>query len=262
VLGTLLGSTAIAGFFLARSSSLSPTPLLPPGSSGVIALDVSGSVEGATLDRIYASLSQLANSDGRFGMVVFSSRAYEALPPDTPARELKPLTRFFHPVSRKSLVPGKPPPVVPFTAFYPANPWQIGFDTGTEISKGLELSRDVVVGDSQARREVWLISDLADDPHDFGQLAKVAKTYIQLGIALNIVALNPKKSDLRRFEKFLGPNGTVIQPKPSSKVRLARARRFPTWFIVDCAILALLLAGNELWNSPLRWGFPERAPAR
>ena len=77
-LAAALAGAAVAAFLLARSSGLTPVPLLPPGSSGIIVLDLSASVENATLDRMYAGLRQLAATDDRFGLVVFSGRAYEA----------------------------------------------------------------------------------------------------------------------------------------------------------------------------------------
>lgn len=251
-LAAALATTAVLAFFAARSSSLTPTPLLPPGSSGIIALDASGSVEGATLDRVYTGLSQLANSSDRFGMVVFSARAYEALPPNTPARELKPLARFFRPIGRTS--PGGPAAAALAREIYPANPWQAGFDTGTEISQGLQLARSIVLAQRSTRRSVWLISDLADDSRDYGNVARVATSYVNDGIALNVIALNPSKEDKRFFDRLLGPRGTLITVKPSTSVRLRSTHPFPVWIVVAAAILALLLAANELWSSPLRWG--------
>lgn len=246
-----LVTAAVAAFFAARSTSLRPTPLLPRGSSGIIALDASGSVEGATLDRVYTGLSQLASSDDRFGMVVFSARAYEALPANTPARELKPLARFFRPIGRTN--PGGPAAAALAREIYPANPWQAGFDTGTEISQGLQLAKSIVLA-QRTRREVWLISDLADDERDYGNVARVATSYVNQGITLNVIALNPSKPDKRFFDRLLGPSGTLITVKPSRQVRLRNGHAFPLWIVVVAGIMAILLAANELWSSPLRWG--------
>jgi len=245
--------SAVLSFFVARSTDLAPTPLLPPGSSGIIVLDVSGSVEGSTLDRAYAGLSQLAASDDRFGMVVFASRAYEALPPNTPARELKPVAQFYHPLNRASIAPGRASLVTPVSAFYPANPWQVGFDTGTEISQGLQLAKSVILANNMTRRSVWLISDLADDPHDFANVARVATEYINFGITLNVIALNPTKSDARFFERFLGPSGTLVRAKPSTEVRIKSEYGFPIGIAAVAMVIALLLAANELWSSPIEW---------
>ena len=58
-------------------------------------LDVSASISADTYSRIGATLSSLARSGGRYGLVVFSDQAYEALPPGTPASDLRPLVRYF-----------------------------------------------------------------------------------------------------------------------------------------------------------------------
>jgi len=46
----LLGA-AVAAFFFARTTNSKATPLLPPGSSGVVVLDQYTSVEHGTQDR-------------------------------------------------------------------------------------------------------------------------------------------------------------------------------------------------------------------
>ena len=46
--------------------------LLPPGSTAIVALDLSASVSQDTYSRIGATLSDLAASNGRYGVVVFS----------------------------------------------------------------------------------------------------------------------------------------------------------------------------------------------
>lgn len=248
-------ATAVAAFFAARARNLTPTPLLPPGSRGIIVLDLSSSVEHGTLDRMYAGLTQLGATNDRFGVVVFSSRAYEALPPNTPARELTPLARFFHELPEGS-VPFAPggPKIIPAAGLYPTNPWATGFSGGTEISTGLALARRLVVTNAVTRPSVWLMSDLADDPPDRGAVVRVARSYIDLGITLHVVALNPLKADERFFESLLGPRGTLIEAKPSTQVRLADKHAFPFWLAGAAVALSLLLAANELWSTPLTWG--------
>jgi len=253
-LAAALAAVAVAAFFFARARNLTPTPLLPPGSSGIIVLDLSSSVEHGTLDRMYAGLSQLGATNDRFGVVVFSGHAYEALPPNTPARELAPLARFFRelPKSRVHFANGAPP-VIPPGGLYPPNPWANGFSGGTEISTGLALARKLVLGSKTTRPAVWLMSDLADDPPDRRNVVRVAKSYIDLGIALHVVALEPRRSDLRFFERLLGPRGTLIQAKPSAQVRLGHSYAFPVALVISAVVLALLLALNELRGTMLSW---------
>jgi hypothetical protein len=255
VLAVALAGTAIAAFFVARAPSLTPTPLLPPGSSGIIVLDMSSSVEHGTLDRMYAGLTQLGATNDRFGVVVFSARAYEALPPNTPAGELAPFARFFHELPKGSVhfAPGGPR-VVPPQGLYATNPWSNGFSGGTEISTGLALARKIILASVVTRPSVWLMSDLADDPPDRPAVVRVARSFIDHGIALHVVGLDPSKTDERFFERLLGPRGTLIQAKPSTHVRLTNKHGFPIGLAVAAVVLCLLLAANERWSTPLSWG--------
>lgn len=268
--------TAVAAFLVARASDLSPTPLLPPGSTGIIVLDLSISVENSTLDRMYTGLTQLAATHDRFGLVLFSSRAYEALPPDTPASELSPFARFFR---KASPTPGGQLPNGAQGQFngggggqfnggggqnqpegYPRNPWACCFSFGTEVSDGLGLAQTIILAKHISRPTVWLMSDLADDPADRAAVARIAKSYIHLGIALRVIGLNPKRADEAFFEGLLGPRGTLIVAKPSTQVRLSTRHRFPVGLGIAAVVLALLLAANELLSTPFRWG-AERASA-
>jgi hypothetical protein len=270
LLAAWLVGVAIAAFFASRGPDLSPTPLLPPGSSGVIVLDLSISVENGTLNRMYTGLTQLAATRDRFGLVLFSSRAYEALPPNTPASELRPFARFFHgtvPTRRSGAYQqlGEPPPNGNAFASqqrsslvsYPANPWACCFSFGTEISDGLKLAQSLVTGPNGGRRAVWLMSDLADDPADRAVVAQVARSYAHDGIALHVIGLNPKPADAKYFESLLGARGTMIVGRPSTDVRLSTKHGFPIWLAVAGGVLALLLTVNELLSTPLRWGRAE-----
>jgi hypothetical protein len=254
-LAALLAGAAIGAFFFARATNLQPTPLLPPGSSGIIVLDLSSSVEHGTLDRMYAGLTQLGTTRDRFGVVVFSARAYEALPPNTPARELAPFARFFRELPRSSVhfAPGAAPQI-PTAGLYPTNPWSNGFSGGTEISTGLALARTLIQSSPSTRPAVWLMSDLADDSPDRRVVERVAKSYIDLGIALHVVALNPSKADEAFFQRLLGPRGSLIEAKPSTRVRLATRYGFPLGLVCCALAVALLLTATELWSTPLGWG--------
>jgi hypothetical protein len=261
-LAAALGVAAVTALLLARSPNLTPTPLLPPGSSGVIVLDVSYSLGvPATLDAMYAGLAKFASSDGRFGVVLSSDRAYEALPPNTPASELAAFARFFRERSPSSLIfaPGALRTNLPVAALYPTNPWSAGFSHGTELSKGLELARSVALLGGASRPSVWLMSDLADDPNDRAPLIREARAYASSGTALHVIALNPRISDERLFERLFGPSALKItgsrvtaelqglQPGVSSP-------GLDVGFAAAALVLVLLLAANELWSTPLEWG--------
>jgi hypothetical protein len=254
-LALALVAVTIGTFFVSREKSLTPTPLLPPGSSGIIVLDLSSSVEHGTLDRMYAGLTQLGATKDRFGVVVFSARAYEALPPSTPARELAPFARFFRQLSSGAVhfAPGAPV-VKPPAGFYPTNPWANGFSGGTEISTGLALARSLILSSNATRPSVWLMSDLADDAPDRRSVVRVARSYIDLGIALHVVALDPLKSDEEFFQRLIGPRGSLFEAKPSPQVRLHSSYGFPVGLVLAAIALAALLAANELWGTSMTFG--------
>ena len=81
-------------------------------------------------------------SGGRFGLVLFSDTAYEAIPPGTPSEALRPLVRYF------TLRPARTEGFLPT---FPVNPWANSFSAGTKISTGLELARGVIIDDAPAR---------------------------------------------------------------------------------------------------------------
>ena len=85
-------------------------------------------------------------------------------------------------------------------------------------------------------------------------MARAARTYQQLGIALNVIAVNPSHADLRFFQNLLSHQKGLVQAKPSPPLKLKSRHRFPTGLAIVAGLLALLLAANELLSTPLRWG--------
>src|SRR5205823_5814693 len=96
--------------------------------------------------------------------------------------------------------------------------------------------------------------DLADDPPDRRLVVRVARSYIQLGIAFHVIGLDARRADERFFERLLGPRGTLIEAKPSTQVRLTNKHGFPVGLAAAAVVLSLLLTANELWSTPLSWG--------
>jgi hypothetical protein len=250
--GGLIGCGCAALVF-ARAPSLAPTPLLPAGSRGIIVLDLSSSVEHGTLDRMHAALAQLAATNARFGLVVFSSRAYEALPPNTPARELLPLVSFFRELPLPAKLAYGRGLANPSNGYYPTNPWASGFSSGTAISSGLDLAREIIVASHVSRPSVWLMSDLADDPQDRPEVTRAARAYFRVGIALNVIGLNAAPADKQFFDGLLGPSGKLIQAQETSRVRLSSKQTIPLGLWLATSALAVLLIANELLSTPLRW---------
>jgi hypothetical protein len=248
VLGAVVAGLVLAFVAEARHPKLDKAPLIAPKAGGVLVLDLSASIGSDTFSRIGATLADLSSRGGRYGLVIFSASAYEALPPGTPASALEPLVRYFR-------LPHTEPGL---QAAYPTNPWTMSFSTGTEIALGLELARRIELDRHTRRRAVVLISDLADDPSDLSRLTAELEAYKGNGIKLTVIPLNATPEDLGRF---VGA-ATRVVPAPTleEKPGAGRAPRalFPTTLVVLIVVIALLLATNELRSARLRWGEASR----
>jgi hypothetical protein len=236
---------AAAAILLGRHPDVHEVRFLPQGSSGIVVLDLSASISSETYSRIGQTLSELSASRGRYGLVVFSDSAYEALPPGSPASALQPMVRFFR------LPPQGRPGVAPT---FPINPWTDAFSAGTRISTGLELARSILIADRLARPAVLLISDLDNEPNDLPALTSVALAYRQERISLHVVGLNPSTDDERLFRRFVAGRGSFSQARlPGDTEPGSSTARFPAALAVVALVLAALLALNELWNARLVW---------
>jgi hypothetical protein len=241
VLVALVVLTALA----ARHPQVNKRPLLPPNSGGIVVLDLSASISPDTYSRIGQELQNLVDAGGRYGLVVFSSTAYEALPPGTPASALQPLIRFF--TLPKQVAPGEQPS-------YILNPWTKSFTSGTQISRGLDLARQIERDSHVKKPAVVLISDLADDNNDSSRLNDVLTAYKHDGVKLYVVPLNAAENDLRRFDavavKKLSTPGAAAGAPAAAPARSS----FPTWLVLLTAVVAALLGLNEMRSARLRWG--------
>ncbi len=236
---------ALAAILVSRHPRTHEIRFLPAGSNGIVVLDLSASISADTYSRIGQTLSDLSKSRGRYGLVVFSDSAYEALPPGSPAAAFQPIVRFF------TLPPQKRPGVAPT---FPINPWSDSFSAGTKISTGLDLARSILIGDRLARPAVLLISDLDDDPSDLPNLGSVATAYRQEHIGLNVVGLNPSPDDEQPFRAFVAGNGTLSHAQlPGEGGQTAGGSSFPWTLAFVAFALVGLLALNELWTARLTW---------
>jgi hypothetical protein len=213
----------------------------------MVVLDLSASITSDTYSRIHQTLQQLVSRGGRYGLVVFSNTAYEALPPGTPASMLEPLVRYF--ALPKSTPPGEQPT-------FPVNPWSASFTSGTSISAGLDLARMIELQHGARHPAVVLISDLADDPNDIQRLTAVLAAYKAQGVKLRIIALNPDPGDVVYFKRLI-TNASSIIPAGLSTSNSASpttpATSFPAWLVVVSILLAAVLALNEIQSARLRW---------
>jgi hypothetical protein len=242
---TVLVGALAAAALVARHPSRHEMRFLPNGSNGIVVLDLSASISSDTYERIGTTLRALAGTNGRYGLVVFSDVAYDALPPGTPARELASYARFFTPSSGDSSG---------FLPQFPANPWTPAFSGGTRISAGLGLALQRIRADRLHRPGVVLVSDLDDDPGDLESLASIALAYRHLHVPVRIVALDPQPGDEQLFAHLLAGAATITQAQlPSAPVRLAGGS-VPVALVLLALLVALALAGAELWAAPLRFG--------
>jgi hypothetical protein len=227
---------ALLAVLVARTPSNAKVPFLPPGSDGIVALDLSASASATEYTYIHRYLTQIIDSRGRFGLVVFSDTAYETLPPNAPSSAFATVARYFQ------------GPV------YPTNPWAGGFSLGTSISKALDLAREVILGDGVRRRNVWLISDLSDAPEDLPLLNASLQSYSGAGIDLHVLPVDATAADLAPYRRLFGTQSPTISVKPLPVVPpVGRSYGFPLLLAVVAIILAVALAVNELVSPPLRW---------
>jgi hypothetical protein len=224
---------------------------LPAGTAGIVVLDVSSSIRPETYYRIEQELALISASRSRLGLVLFSDVAYEALPPGTPASELKPMLRFFAP-------PAGFDAQAPATDTQaPPSPWDQWFSAGTRISSGLFLAARMLQQQNVAHGAVILISDLADDPPDIEPLTEAVLLLQQLGASLEIVGLDPTRQNAEYFRRLLGTGALFqIARLPTSneaqgKVGLTGST--PTWLLIAGALTIALLAIEAWWGAPFRW---------
>jgi hypothetical protein len=230
-------AAALAAAYLGAHRTGKHGSLLPSGKSPIVAIDMSWSVSYDNYDQIERTLDDLAGSGRRIGLVLFSDIAYEALPPGTPASELRPYLHFFR-------ARGTP------------NPWQEAFAGGTRIWSALDLAHRMLQRDHVGNGAVVLISDLADAPNDRALLAQSLSSYVSDRIPVKIVALDPTPEDARLFERALAHGGgTVERLGPAAHTATPRRTRpaLPTTLLASALALALLLGVNEAALGRLAW---------
>jgi hypothetical protein len=249
VVGVVLVLLVLATAQAARRPHTAAAAALPVHSGDLIVLDLSASVSQDTYSRIGETLRRLVASGGRYGLVVFSGVAYEALPPGTPASALQPLIRYFTLPTQST--PGLAPT-------FPVNPWSSSFSGGTAISTGLELARTLRTESRLRRASVVLVSDLHDSPEDKNRLNQIVAAYKQEAIPLRVVPLNASEADAAYFGN-LTPTANANGPTPGSATppappAVAPGRStFPRLLVVLVAAVAAAAAANELWSARLSW---------
>ena len=215
----MLVGLVVAAVLLARGSDDTPSRLLPPGTSGIVVIDVSRSVDGQTYEPIASILRQLIALREPVGVVAFSDVAYQLLPPGSPSRELRPLLRLF----------------TPEQSGVEESPWSPAFTAGTRISTGLELTRAILERQHIRNGAVLLVSDLQTASSDIADMTEAVIEYRKAGIALRIAALSAQAQNRRLFERLVGKDafadversGVLRRPRPPPRMAaggLSRAR--------------------------------------
>lgn len=251
-LALALIALVILAVLVARHPKLDKQPLLPPNSGGIIVLDVSASIGSDTYSRIGEQLEQLVARGGKYGLVVFSSGAYQVFPPGTPASALRPLIRYF--TLPKQTAPGIQPT-------YPRNPWTSSFTSGTQIARGLDVAREILTENKVEKPAVVLISDLADDTTDRNRLNDVLSGYASAGITLKVIPLNATDDDLKTFTSVASKVLPAPTPGANPSASAPAKASFPTELVLLAVLVALLLGANELRSARLRWGGQAEARA-
>jgi hypothetical protein len=262
----LLASLVGAVFFAQRPGE-GDRALVKGADSGVVVLDLSASI-GQPGRTVVDPFEYLADTGQEFGLVIFSGRAYEVLPPGTSSAELRPIIRALLPVPDVCLarVDIQCPPdtrrVVPDSKEgerirrLQVTPWDSNFRGGTEISTGLALARGMLERHGMKDHGVLLISDLDDALLDIPRLTRELITYRAQKIPLHVVALAPFEDDRFFFERILGKDAFVdhadMTPGLDARRRAERAG-VPEGLAGLALLLLTLLALNEHFCGRLAW---------
>jgi hypothetical protein len=211
VLRLLLAIAAVgaaATVVLLGGGDAAPTGPLPAGTDGLVVLDLSASISTDTYARVGSTLDRLADTGGRYGLIVFSDTAYLALPPGTPAAELRAFARRFD-----------LPEQTGGAITVPTNPWTNAFSAGTKISTGLQLALDTIESKRLGRPAVLLVSDLDDDVGDLERLTSTALTFRRRGIPVRVVGLNAAPEDERYVKRLLRRSSDLAAAPPPGERR-------------------------------------------
>jgi hypothetical protein len=242
----LLAALLAAALVVAVRGDAGQPPLAEAGKTTMLVLDVSSSIKPVVYEQIAETLDRAMAEGGQFGVVLFSDIAYEMLPTGTGAVELGGLKRYFVPL-------GAPDPTVPTLAVgtvrFPKAPWNEPLTSGTKISVGLRLARDVLEREGVTNGKVVLVSDLEDEYLDVPALGDELAAYAAADLPLRVVALSPRQDDKRIWDRLIGDRGSVEVAALPGRVDARRASLpavpFPALLAVLGILLALALAANE-----------------
>ena len=233
VLVVVACSLLAVAFFSARGLEARSNEFVPGGRSGVVVIDVSLSIVSRDYARVRGVLEQIIRSDNPNGVVVFSDAAYELLPPRTPAKELRPLLRFFT-LGAEGL---------------PPNPWTPSFQAGTRISTALDLAEEMLLRDRVSPASILLISDLESSPSDFTDLGQTLARIRRSATTLRVVPLSATSDGRAFFGGILGTEAFVDPVEPNAgearAIEVSFRGEAPLLLLLASAFVFLTLAAHE-----------------
>ena len=250
VLGGALVALLALAVLAARGAGSGQAAVLPQGRSGVVVLDLSASISGPTYGRISTTLQGIVDANQPIGLVMFSTAAYELLPPGSPPSALAQLLRFFVPRQTSR------------GAVFPTSPWSLSFRAGTSIGAGLREAVQDLQRAGVRNGSVVLVSDLNDPPEDRPTASAVISYMRRHGIPLRIVPLYANARDLAFFRSLAGRRA-FVDPKVFTHTPGRAAQEvsaaLPRRLILLGVVLVLLLAANERFCARLALPSEERA---
>lgn len=269
-LAAALVFTLLLAAWVSRSPGSSAVRIARGGESGVVVLDMSASIGGARR-RLTEPFEYLAATNQDFGLVLFSSVAYEAMPPGTAAPELRGFLRALAPFPNICFARDEFAQCPPNTRRVDPDseegerirarsvtPWSENFRGGTKISTGLQLARTMLERHDQEERGVLLISDLDNSLLDNAALTQELITYKREGIPVHLVAMAPFDEDRFFFERLVGKEAFVDRadmapPRLADERRRAERAGVPAGLAGLALLLLMLLAANEHFCGRLAW---------
>jgi hypothetical protein len=228
----------------ARRGAITEASYLPSNGTNVVVMDFSYSITGSEYSLTVNALRKIAASGNPVGMIGFSDVAYQLLPPGTPSRELEPVARLFVPL-----------PSAHDEIKFPSSPWT-DLQGGTRISTGLDLADQSLQRAHVHKAAVVLISDLETSSDDAPAVVDAVSSLQRHGYSLHLVGLAPTPPSLHFFEGLVGKQAFVGEKSLGSSVENPGSSgllsgQTPWAFVLAAALLAVLLAANELWCGDL-----------
>jgi hypothetical protein len=234
VLLVVVACALLAGAFVsARDLEARSNEFVPGGRSSVVVIDVSLSIVTRDYVRVRGVLERVIAAGNPTGLVVFSDVAYELLPPRTPAKELRPLLRFFT-LDGETL---------------PPNPWTPSFQAGTRISTALDMAQRMLVRDRVSPASILLVSDLESAPTDFTALGRTLSRIKRSSTTMRVVPLSATSDGEAFFGGILGRDAFVDPVEPSADeprdIEVSLRGETPLLLLLASGLVFLVLAAHE-----------------